>query len=133
MFAVTATTAAAQSDRPPTSPLSIHIGDADLTIGGFMDMTSITRSTNTGNGLSTNFSSFPFTATTSGPNSAGNLSETRLSAQNSRLAFQATSKVGAADLRGYLEADFLGNTAQNINVTSNSNGLRMRVYWVQFT
>ncbi|MES1254708.1 MAG: hypothetical protein ABUS56_03815 [Acidobacteriota bacterium] len=116
-----------------TSPLTIHIGDADFTIGGFMDMTSVTRSTNPGNGLGTNYSAFPFTATTAGLNPNGNLSETRFSAQNSRLTLQATSKVGAADLKGYLEADFLGNTAQNLNITSNSDGLRMRLYWVQFT
>jgi len=98
-----------------------------------MDLTSITRSTNPGNGLGTNFSSFPFTATTAGPNPTGNLSETRFSAQNSRITLQATSKVGNADLKGYLEADFLGNTAQNLNVTSNSDTLRLRLYWVQYT
>jgi hypothetical protein len=98
-----------------------------------MDLTSITRSTNTGNGLGTNFSNFPFTSTTAGNSSTGNLSETRFSAQNSRITLMATSKVGKADLKGYLEADFLGNTAQNLNITSNSNGLRMRLYWVQYT
>src|SRR5262249_36137211 len=117
-----------------TSPLEIHVGDADLLVGGFMDLTSITRSTNTGNGLGTNFSNFPFTTTTSGAvNPVAKLSETRFSAQNSRLTLQATSKVGASSVKGYLEADFLGNTAQNLNVTSNSNGLRLRLYWVQFT
>jgi hypothetical protein len=128
------TPAPAQPSTPPSSPLAIHVGDADLLIGGFMDMTVITRSTNTGNGIGTSFGSIPFTTTTAGvPNPAGNLSETRFSAQNSRLTLQATSKVGSASLKGYLEADFLGNTSTNINVTSNSNGLRMRLYWAQFT
>ena len=118
----------------PTSPLAIHVGDADLLIGGFMDMTSITRSTNTGNGIGTSFGSIPFQTTTAGaPNPAGNLNETRFSAQNSRLTLQGTSKVGSASLKGYLEVDFLGNTSTNLNVTSNSNALRMRLYWVQFT
>jgi hypothetical protein len=117
----------------PTSPLTIHIGDSDLTIGGFMDMTSVTRSTNTGNGLGANFSNFPFTTTAAGAlNPTGNMSETRFSAQNSRLTLQATSKWNGASIKGYLEADFLGNTAQNLNVTSNSNGLRMRLYWAQY-
>src|ERR1700733_6796772 len=121
---------AAQSE----SPLEIHVGNADLLIGGFMDLTSITRSTATGNGIGTNFSNFPFTTTATGaPNPTGNLSETRMSAQNSRVTLQATSKVGNASLKGYLEADFLGNTAQNLNVTSNSNTLRMRLYWAQYT
>jgi hypothetical protein len=97
-------------------------------------MTAIFRSTTTGNGLGTNFSNFPFTTTATGANNpTGNLSETRFSAQNSRLTLMATSKVGSANLRGYVEADFLGNTAQNVDVTSNSNTLRMRLYWAQYT
>jgi hypothetical protein len=123
---------ASQEPAPPTSPLAIHVGDADLLIGGFLDMTAIMRSTNTGNGIGTNFSNFPFTTTATGaPNPTGNLAETRFSAQNSRITLQATSKVGSASVKGYLEADFLGNTAQNLNVTSNSDGLRMRLYWAQ--
>jgi hypothetical protein len=124
---------AQQSGAPPSSPLAIHVGDADLLIGGFMDMTGIFRSTNTGNGLGTNYSNFPFTTTATGANNpTGKLPESRFSAQNSRITLQATSKVGTANLKGYLEADFLGNTAQNLNVTSNSDGLRMRLYWVQY-
>ena len=123
---------AAQEPAPPTSPLAIHVGDADLLIGGFMDMTAIMRSTNTGNGLGTNFSNFPFTTSGSVPTATGNLGETRFSAQNSRITLQATSKVGSASVKGYLEADFLGNTAQNLNVTSNSDGLRLRLYWAQY-
>jgi hypothetical protein len=123
----------AQPATTTTSPLAIHVGDADLLIGGFMDATAIMRSTNTGNGIGTNFSNVPFTTTATGaPNPAGNLSETRFSTQNSRLSLQATSKVGSASLKGYIEADFLGNTAQNLNVTSNSNTLRMRLYWGQY-
>jgi hypothetical protein len=122
-----------QAGSTASSPLAIHVGDADLLIGGFMDMTMITRSTNPGNGLGTNFSAFPFTTTATGaPNPTGNLSETRFSAQNSRVTLLATSKAGSANLKGYLEADFLGNTAQNLNVTSNSDTLRMRLYWVQY-
>jgi hypothetical protein len=124
----------AESQKPetpppaPTSPLSIHIGDADLTIGGFMDATVITRSTNTGTGIGTSFGTIPF-----GNTPQGNLEETRFSAQNSRVTLQATSKVAHANLKGYLEADFLGNAPANLNVTSNSNTLRMRLYWAQFT
>ena len=137
-FPTDTTTATPSADQQgtavPDSPLAIHVGSADLLIGGFMDMTSITRSTNTGNGIGTNFSNFPFTTTATGaPNPVGNLSETRFSAQNSRVTLQATSKVGSASLKGYLEADVLGNTASNLNVTSNSNALRMRLYWADYT
>ena len=118
----------------PDSPLAIHVGAADLLIGGFMDMTAIMRNTATGNGIGTNFSNFPFTTTATGaPNPTGNLAETRFSAQNSRITLQATSKVGSASLKGYIEGDFLGNTAQNLNVTSNSDTLRLRLYWAQYT
>jgi hypothetical protein len=116
-----------------TSPLNIHIGDSDFLIGGFMDMTMVSRSTNPGNGLGTNFSNFPFETTATGaPNPTGQLSETRFSAQNSRITLTATSKVGGAALKGYIEADFLGNTSTNLNVTSNSDGLRLRLYWAQY-
>jgi hypothetical protein len=118
----------------PTSPLSIHVGDSDFTIGGFMDATAIMRSTNPGTGIGTSFGTIPFTTTATGaPNPAGNLSETRFSAQNSRLSLQSVSKVGSASLKGYVEVDFLGNTSSNLNVTSNSDGLRLRLYWAQFT
>ena len=96
-------------------------------------MTSIFRTTNTGNGIGTNFSNFPFKQTATGAlNPMGNLTEERFSAQNSRITLMATSKVGSANLKGYIEADFLGNTAQNLNITSNSDGLRMRLYWAQY-
>ena len=117
----------------PTTPLTIHLGDSDFLIGGFMDATSITRSTNTGAGIGSSFGSIPFTTTAGGaPNPTGNLGETRFSTQNSRLTLMATSKVGSARLKGYVEADFLGNTSTNLNVTSNSDTLRLRLYWVQY-
>lgn len=139
--AVSAAPAVAQTQAPapaapstPTSPLAIHVGDADLLIGGFLDAMVVSRSTATGNGIATSFGTIPFTTTANGtPNPAGNLTETRFSAQNSRLSLQATSKVGSANLKGYLEVDFLGNTATNLNVTSNANTLRMRLYWAQYT
>jgi hypothetical protein len=111
---------------PPSSPLALHIGDSDITIGGFMDATAVIRSTNPGTGLGTSFGSLPFSNSPT-----GSLSETRLSAQNSRVTLTATSKAGTAAIKGYLEADFLGNAATNLDVTSNSNTLRMRLYWVQ--
>jgi hypothetical protein len=118
-----------QAPAPPaSSPLAIHIGDADLQIGGFMDATVIMRDTNTGNGIGTSFGTIPF-----GNTPQGNLNETKLSTQNSRLTLQATSKVGSANLKGYVEVDFLGNAPNGLNVTSNSNTLRMRLYWAQYT
>jgi hypothetical protein len=132
-----ATTAPTTNDQQPTaatpsSPLTIHVGDADLLIGGFLDATSIFRTTNTGNGLPTSFGTIPFKTLPSGvPNVPGNLTEMRFSAQNSRITLQATSKWHDVNLKGYIEADFLGNTSTNINLTSNSDTLRLRLYWAQ--
>jgi hypothetical protein len=123
-----AVAAAAPPPPPPPPPLTLHVGDADLLIGGFMDATSITRSTNHGTGIGTSFGTIPFSNTPQ-----GNLSETRFSTQNSRITLQATSKVGKASVKGYIEADFLGNAPANLNVTSNSNTLRMRLYWAQYS
>jgi hypothetical protein len=112
----------------PSSPLALHVGDADITIGGFMDATTVIRSTNPGTGLGTSFGTIPFSNT-----AAGSLSETRLSAQNSRVTLGASSKAGSWNVKGYLEADFLGAGPTNQFVTSNAATLRMRLYWVQAT
>ena len=111
----------------PSSPLAIHVGDADLLFGGFIDATAIRRTTNTGSGLGTSFGTIPF-----GNTVQGHMNDTQFSSQNSRLTLQATSKVGTADLKGALELDFLGNAPNGLNVTTNSNTLRMRVFWGQY-
>jgi hypothetical protein len=109
----------------PTSPLALHVGDTDITIGGFMDAMVVTRSTATGAGLGSSFGTIPFSNTPT-----GELSETRLSAQNSRVTLGAVSKAGDWNVHGYLEADFLGAGPTNQFVTSNGATLRMRLYWV---
>jgi hypothetical protein len=111
----------------PSSPLAIHVGDADLLFGGFIDASSIRRDVNTGSGLGTSFGTIPF-----GNTVQGHMNDTQFSSQNSRLTLQATSKVGAANLKGVLEVDFLGNAPNGLNVTTNSNTLRMRVFWGQY-
>ena len=111
----------------PSSPLAIHVGDADLLFGGFIDATAIRRTSNTGSGLGTSFGTIPF-----GNTVQGHMNDTQFSSQNSRLTLQATSKVGTANLKGVLEVDFLGNAPNGLNVTTNSNTLRMRVFWGQY-
>jgi hypothetical protein len=117
---------AQQPATPPSSPLAIHVGDADLLIGGFLDAMVVTRSTATGSGIATSFGTIPF-----GNTPQGNLSEQKFSAQNSRLSLQGTTKLASMNIKGYVEADFLGNAPNGLNVTSNGNTLRMRLYWVQ--
>ena len=108
------------------SPLSFKIGVADFTPVGFMDFTSVWRSTTSG-GIGTGFGGIPIATAGSAP---GNLSELRFSAQNSRFGVRVDSDVLGAKVRGYLEADFLGATAQNLFQESNSDTVRMRLYWV---
>lgn len=115
----------AQETERKESPLSFHIGGADFTPGGFMDFTSIFRSTNTGNTGGTNFYAIPFSNTV-----GGHLTETRFTAANSRVSLKATSKFGKNDVTGYYEMDFLGNDASNVEVTSNSHTFRQRLYWL---
>ena len=113
-----------ESNRPA---LSLKLGGATFTPLGFVDFTSVYRSTNVGSGIGTSFGSIPF----NGASPAGRLSELRFSAQNSRIGLKIDADPAANfKMRGYIEADFLGNAPQNLEVTSHSNTLRMRLYWV---
>lgn len=107
------------------SPLSINIGDTTFTPLGFVDATLFGRSTNTGNGIGTNFGSIPYNTS-----ATGNLSELNLSTQNSRVGFRVDSKVLGAKVLGYFEADFLGNQPASVFVTSNADTFRMRNVFV---
>jgi hypothetical protein len=108
------------------SPLSLSIGATQITPIGFMDFTAILRSKNVGSGLGTNFGAIPFKDSVN-----GNLSEYRLSAQNSRLGARLDTEVRGVNLLGYLETDFLGYTPGNAAVTSNSDSLRLRLFWAK--
>jgi hypothetical protein len=58
------------------------------------------------------------------------VTENRFSAQNSRIGLKVTTNFKGTPITGYLEADFLGNAPATLNVTSNADTLRMRLYWV---
>ena len=86
------------------------VGDADLLIGGFLDATSVTRSTNTGAVLGTVFGTIPFATGAAGQLSApiGVCGE---SAANPQLAAillglgvtsLSMAPVAIAEVRGYL-------------------------------
>jgi hypothetical protein len=111
----------------PTSPLAIHIGDADLLFGGFIDAMAIRRDANTGSGVGTSFGMIPL-----GNTVQGHMNDTQFSSQNSRLTLEATGTTGTADLTGSLEVDFLATAPNGLNVTTNSNTLRMRVFWGRY-
>ena len=115
--------------KDQNAPLSFKIGAANFTPGGFVDFTSYTRTTNVGSGIGTSFNSIPFNNDSSGK---GGQTESRFSAQNSRVTLKAEAPVGGGNVTGYVEADFLGNAPTNLDVTSNSNTLRMRVYFADY-
>ena len=108
------------------SPLQLRIGSAYITPVGFMDFTGVWRQHDGGSGIGTNFASIPYGATSF----QGNLSEFRFSMQNSRIGFRVDALVKGAHVMGYMESDFLGNNPGNVAVSSNSNTLRSRLYWV---
>ena len=91
-----------------------------------MDFTSVFRTKTAGGNIGTSFGSIPYATVTSGLTPyKTNLSEFRLSMQNSRIGFRADADVKGAHVMGYMEADFLGTPAStNIAVTNNSNLLR---------
>jgi hypothetical protein len=117
---------AARDPNENKSPLSFKIGSAEFTPGGFLDLTTFFRSTNVGSGIATAFGSIPF----SNQLPQASLSETRLSAQYSRLSLKVdTHLTDSTSLTGYVETDFLGFQPANAYQTANSDSLRLRVYW----
>jgi hypothetical protein len=118
-------TAAVPVTTDKANPLSFKIGIADFTPVGFMDFTTVYRSTLNGGDIGSSFGSIPY-----GNTANGQLSETRFSTKNSRLGLRVDSNVMDTKVLGYVETDFLGNAATNINVASNSDVMRMRVFFV---
>jgi hypothetical protein len=115
-------------NAPPDSPLQIRIGDAYITPIGFMDFTGAWRSKNDGGSIGTSFGSIAY-----GNIYQTNLSEFELSMQNSRVGFRVDAMVKGAHVIGYMESDFLGYLPPNVLVSSDSNTMRSRLYWVDIT
>jgi len=118
--------------EPVTSPLQLKVGNTSIMPVGFMDMTAVSRSTNPGSGIGTNFGSIPYRNT-----QAGSLTETRLSPQNSRIGMRMDTGYKGVNVLGYWESDFLGQTGAPPNgglaVSSNPYVFRLRLYWVDVT
>jgi hypothetical protein len=114
------------SDIQMEHPLSFKIGAADFTPGGFADLTGVFRSTNTGTGLGTNFSSIPFNNMV--PQSQ--LTEFRVTSQASRLSLKVDAKVGSStSVTGYVESDFNGYQPPNAQQSTNSDTFRLRLFY----
>ena len=114
-----------ETEKPKDSPLSFRIGGADFTPGGFVDFTSVFRSTNTGSVISTGFGGIPFA------NSANaHLTEFRATGQYSRINMKVAGQDGENNVTGYIETDFNGNDAANVFVGTNPHTMRLRLYWL---
>src|SRR5579864_4536244 len=116
-----ASPSSAQGDNV-ASPLQIHIGEATITPVGFMDFTTVFRTTDVGSGIGTNFGGIPFNNAT-----LGKLTELRESAQNSRVGIRVDANFKGTQVLGYMESDYLGSAPTNLAISSNSDPLRLRL------
>ncbi len=105
---------------------ALEVGAVELRIGGFLGLTGLYRSTNSGGRPGTSFASIPYA-----DGVEGNVSEARLSAESSRLSLRVDAVFPEAGerfnrLSGYFEMDFNGNAPGNTAITSSSSTLRLR-------
>jgi hypothetical protein len=114
--------AAALSATPALADTTLASGPVTVTIGGFIAAESVYRSRNENTDIGSSFSGVPFSSSP-----YGHLSETRMTARQSRLTIMATGDVDSnTHLTFWNEMDFLG-AAQTANSNeSNSYNLRIR-------
>jgi hypothetical protein len=112
----------------PENPLSIKIGGATFTPGGFVDLTGIFRSRDVGSGLGTNFTILPYANNLP----LGQLSEFRFTGQGSRLSLKVEARPSESTaVTGYVESDFNGFEPANSNISTKSDTFRLRLAFVQ--
>jgi hypothetical protein len=104
------------------APLRFQLGGTSLTPFGFVDYAVYLRDKTAGSGVGTNFGGIPFNDSVN-----GNLRERRTTAQGTRLGLRVDSAVKGWSLLGYVEADFLGLTPNNVAVSSFSDTFRLRL------
>src|SRR5580765_2439792 len=121
----TSAVVAQETEKPKESPISFRIGGTDFTPGGFVDFTSVFRSTNTGSVVSTGFGAIPFSTSAN-----AHLTEFRATGQYSRFNLKIAGKYGANNVTGFIESDFNGNDAANVFVGTNPHTMRLRLYWL---
>ena len=103
---------------------SFKVGEAVMTLGGFVDLENVFRTTNTQDNIATAFGTIPFN------NSAqGRVTEFRSTAQFSRLSWMVKESLRGNDITGYIEGDFSGNDAANVYQSVNGHTNRLRLYF----
>ncbi len=105
-------------------PVSFKIGGADFTPSGWAEFTSVYRSATTG-GEATPWNAIPYKNT-----ALGKIGEVRFTSRQSRLGLKINDMVDDANVTGYLETDFAGNQPGGYPNVTNSETLRLRLYWV---
>jgi hypothetical protein len=115
------------NSKSADAPLFFKLGSAKITPGGYVDFTTIYRTTDSGNGLTTSIASIPFNNT-----QAGALSETRLTAQGTRFSLRVDENVGKTAVLAYGEADFNGYQPYNLEISNNPDTFRLRHFFAQF-
>jgi hypothetical protein len=119
---VAPTARATQAGNAEPNPLQLKIGDSYFTPFGFMDLTYVGRTTNVGSGIGTNFAAIPYSNV-----AAGQLKDSYLAIQNSRIGARFDSLFHDTKILAYWESDFLGNQPTNVLVSSNSQTFRLRL------
>lgn len=113
--------AAVLSVTPALADTTLASGPVTVTIGGFIAAESVYRSRNENADIGSTYSGLPFSSSP-----YGHLSETRLTARQSRLTIMATGDVDAdTHLTFWNELDFLG-AAQTAN-SNQSNSYQPRI------
>ena len=117
------TTTAVDKSNP-----AFRLGGVTVTLGGYIDTTTIFRSRNLTSGTSSPFNSIPF-----GNSPNAHIGEFRETAQPTRFSVLASGSPGPGQsVAGYLEGDFSGAaTTANSNQT-NSYTPRLRLAYTQY-
>jgi len=110
------------------SPLFLKLGSATFTPGGWIDFTSIYRTTDVGSGFTTALATIPYNNTVQGA-----VSENRLTAANSRLSLRVDEAFNKVKVYGYGEIDFNGTAPGNVYVSTNSDVTRLRVFYLNIS
>ncbi len=108
---------------------SFTVGNAKVTLGGFVDLSGYFRSVNENRGLSTGYASIPFT----GPTPQGDTGEFGMSAQSTRLSAKVEGRLDDAKLLAYGEMDFNNGAGGANSVQSNSYTPRLRQAFGQYS
>jgi hypothetical protein len=118
--------AASASGDGEEGPKAIRYKGVEITPGGFLAAETVFRNRATGADLPTPFTAIPFEAA-----NLSRVTENAFSGRQSRLSMLVQSKVAAATLTGYVEADFLGAGTTSNNRQTNSYVFRQRQLFAQ--